>query len=53
METDLHLHILEYQASLKYENFTISQLHHITTAKHFAATATFFVHFTASTIWGL
>jgi len=42
METDLHLQISQHEASLKHENFTlISQLHHITTAKQFAATATF------------
>ena len=46
METDLHLQIAQHQASLKHENFTliISQLHHITTAKHFAATATFLLY---------
>jgi len=39
METDLHLQISQHQASLKQENFTLSN--HITTAKYFAATATF------------
>jgi len=32
METDLHLHILEYQASLKHENFT---LHNITATPYY------------------
>jgi len=42
METDLRLQISQHQAHLKHENFnSISQLAHITTAKHFAATATF------------
>ena len=43
METDLHLQISQHQVRLKHENCRpfISQLHHITTAKHFAATATF------------
>jgi len=60
METDLHLQISQHQAHFKNENCTVSyhsyELPHITTAKHFAATATFqlyTLHFTASTIWGL
>ena len=52
METDLHLQISQHQASLKQENFTLSY-HRYTTAKHFAATATFYLYTTASTIWGL
>jgi len=49
METDLHLQISQHQASLKQENFTLSY-HRYTTAKHFAATATFYLYTTASTI---
>jgi len=41
--TDLHLQITQHQSSLTHEKLysIISQLHHITTTKHFAATATF------------
>jgi len=41
METDLHLQFSQNQASWKHENFTLSQLHHITTAENFAGTVTF------------
>ena len=42
METDLRLQISQHQAHLKHETFSsISQLAHFTTAKHFAAAATF------------
>jgi len=40
METDLQLQISRHQASLKHDYFTLSY-HSDTTAKHFAATATF------------
>ena len=52
METDFHLQISQHQARLKHENFTLSY-NSYTTAKHFAATATFYLYTTASTIWGL
>jgi len=40
--TDSHLQISQHHASLKHENsYTILQLHHITTTKHFSTTATF------------
>ena len=43
METDLHLQISQHQAILKQENFTLSY-HSYITAKHFAATATFYLY---------
>jgi len=43
METDLHLQISQHQETFETRKLhsIISQLPHITTAKHFAATATF------------
>jgi len=43
MKTDLHLQVSQHQASLKKESFTLSY-HSYTAAKHFAATATFYLH---------
>jgi len=43
METNLHLQVSQHQASLKQENFTLS-FQSYTTAKHFAATATFYFY---------
>jgi len=43
MERDLHLQVSQRQASLKQENFTLSY-HSYSTAKHFAATATFYLY---------